>query len=634
MTSAILQSCVHKHNLYKQFLNGIISKSEYTIYRNHLTNVIRERKKQYYTEICNKNGKNTKVIWEHLNDLLGRHVLHNTPKHLDCNAVNKFFANLGPSTVANLPAPKFHYNKYVKDNEHSFFINDVSMQELQNAVNFLPSKTSAGFDGLSVKFLKLVFPYIAKPLLILINKSFKSGCFPNLLKIARVVPIFKGGSPDELINYRPISVLPSLSKIFERIINEKMLSFINKYKLISDCQFGFQKNLSTELAVINALHYINNSLNANVPVLGLFVDISKAFDSINHTILLDKLYHLGFRGVFHSLLSSYLSHRFQFVEINGVRSDFHTINCGVPQGSILGPLLFLLYINDISSVAEQLHFTLFADDTTILFSDPSLKHSVTVAEKYLSAVFEWFTANRLLINFKKTSFMVFGNTQLAPDCTLSISNNVILRTNVCKFLGIYIDDDLSWSGQINHICSQLSKAIGMIKVARMYMPRTVLMSMFHAFIMSHLRYGVLVWGNTFTTYIYRVKVLFNKAIRIILNVPPVTHMLPLLCKLQLLSVDDIYFFNCCVFMYKIKNLMLPSGFCNMFTKLSDMYAHTRHSKHDYYVSSVRLNVCKRFISYAGVKNWSSLPDVTKYASSLSVFKNVLFNNLLLKYNSD
>ena len=169
------------------------------------------------------------------------------------------------------------------------------MQDLQNVVNSLPSKNSAGFDGLSVKFLKIVFPFIAKSLLILINKSFTSGSFPNLLKIARVVPIFKGGSPDDLINYRPISVIPSLFKIFERLIYDKLLSFINKFNLISNCQFGFQKNLNTELAVIHALHHITNSLNANVPVLGLFIDISKAFDSINHSILLDKLFRLGFR---------------------------------------------------------------------------------------------------------------------------------------------------------------------------------------------------------------------------------------------------------------------------------------------------------------------------------------------------
>ena len=631
MTSAILQSCLHKHNLFKQFQSGLIAKTEYTMYRNRLTNLIRERKKQYYIEICKKNKKNSKIIWEHLNDLLGRQTLSNTPTQLDCNIVNNFFANLGPSTVANLPPPKFHYNKYVRYNEHSFFVTDVSMQDLQNVVNSLPSKNSAGFDGLSVKFLKIVFPFIAKSLLILINKSFTSGSFPNLLKIARVVPIFKGGSPDDLINYRPISVLPSLSKIFERLLYDKLLSFINKFNLISNCQFGFQKNLNTELAVIHALHHITNSLNANVPVLGLFIDISKAFDSINHSILLDKLFRLGFRGTIHSLLSSYLSNRFLFVEINGAKSNFHKISCGVPQGSILGPLIFLLYINDISYVSEHLHFTLFADDTTILLSDPNLKYSLSVAETYFVVVFDWFISNRLLINFKKTNFIIFGHSHLTPDCTLSISNNVILRTNVCKFLGIFIDENLNWSNHMDHTCSKLSKAIGMIKVAQMYMPRAVLMSMFQAFVVSYLRYGVLLWGNTFPTYIYRVRVLFNKAIRAILSVPPTTHMSPLLHKLQVLTVDDVYIFNCCIFMYKIKNCMLPTGFCNMFIKLSDMYVQTRRSKHDYYLKSVHLDVCKRFIFFAGVKNWSSLSNDIKCAPSLSVFKNVMFCNLIFKY---
>lgn len=273
-------------------------------------------------DICTQNVKNTKVVWEHLNQLIGRKAKENNlPSTLNSNEINKFFTNLGSSTVENLAPPKYHYRLHLKHQLNSFSISEVTMQELSNCLNSFPSKTSSGFDGMSMKLLKLAFPYLANCLLSLINKSFKNGCFPDKLKIAKVIPIFKGGSPDNLINFRPISILPAISKLFERLMYNRMLSFINKYELLSSSQFGFRKNCNTELAMLRTLDFITSSLNAGTPSIGLFVDISKAFDSINHAILLDKLLCLGFRGVVYSWLSSYLSQRFQYVEVNGVKSS-------------------------------------------------------------------------------------------------------------------------------------------------------------------------------------------------------------------------------------------------------------------------------------------------------------------------
>ena len=223
---------------------------------------------------------------------------------------------------------------------------------------------------------------------------------------------------------------------------------------------------------------------------------------------------MGFRGVALKWLNSYLNMRFQYVESNGVQSSMRKITCGVPQGSVLGPLLFLLYINDLTSLSKTnkcLRFALFADDTTVIFSDPSLKQSTVIAEACFSHIFEWFLANKLLINISKTHYICFGHNFVQHDNVITVCNHRINRVNHTKFLGIYTDEKLTWYRHIDVIFSKLAKLVGMLTVASYYFPHNVLPMMFHAFIISHIRYEILIWGNTFLTYLHPIRVLYNKA---------------------------------------------------------------------------------------------------------------------------
>ncbi len=635
MTIGLHCSSLRKHELFKKAQCGEIPLSIYKNYRNKFTQCVRARKKQYYYDLCEQNKHNSRKIWQHVNSLLGQN--HQSSENLvnchDLNVINKFFSNLGPTTVADLPTSRCNYRDFITPVINSFVLSTVTSAELLNIINRLPNKCSCGFDGLNSYHLKSVAIHIANPLLQIVNKSFNNGIFPNVLKIARVTPVHKGGNSDQLINFRPISVLPTLSKIFERLIYNRLESFITKFHILSDYQFGFRKGHNTEMAVINAINYINKSIDSKVPVLALYIDISKAFDSLDHSILLEKMHLLGFRGTIHKLISSYLKSRYQYVESSGVKSNLCTLTKGVPQGSILGPLIFLLYINDLASLSPDLYFSLFADDTTIITADKSLTYTTQVVADRLTCVFDWFLANKLSVNVKKTHCMFFGLKKCVFYDKVTVNEHVINCVPNTKFLGLYIDNELTWGTHIENVCSQLSKTLGLIRVASHVLPNYVLRNLYYAYFASRLCYGICLWGNTFTTYLQPIRTLQNRCIRLISNADNLAHV-PFIAKyLNLLMFDDLYYFHTAIFMYKVFHDLHPAVISHLFTKLSSMSNSivTRHTMHDFFLPQVRLCVCKKFITYSGVDVWFKLDPDVKACTCLQKFKLSLLSMLLSKY---
>ena len=633
MTPGLYQSCIHKHKLYKQAIKGEIPMHNYNAYRNRLTHSIRLRKAQFYEELSQRNKTNAKSLWQHIKSLLGHcQPSISTASFVDSNVINDFFSNLGPSTVANLPSTNTSYTDFIKPMLHSFVLSNVTLNELINTINDLNSKKSCGFDGLTSNHIKSISHIIVHPLLKLINKSFTIGIFPSVLKIARVIPIHKGGDLNELINYRPISILPTVSKIFERLIHIRLESFINKYHILSDSQHGFRKGYNTETALISTINYISKSLDNKTPLVALYVDIAKAFDSLDHQILLDKLHLLGFRGIIHKWLTSYLANRFQYTELSGCRSNLRLLSKGVPQGSILGPLLFLIYINDITTVSDLLHFTLFADDTTILAADKSLLESLNPVTDRLSIIFNWFLSNRLCINVKKTQCMFFGFDKQRLCNNILVHQCVINRVSHTKFLGVHIDDKLSWSYQIDYVCNQLSKSLGMLKVASHVFPSDVLRKLYYAYFLCHLSYGLTVWGNTYTSYLHPLKILHNRCIRLLSFANPYAHVAPLAKHLHILIFDDLYYYNVAIFMYKVFNNSCPSVISELFTRRLTQSHVTRHTEHSFFLPRVNLDLCKKLVTFAGVNIWSHLSVNTKSQSNINRFKQCLLAELMQKYD--
>ena len=323
---------------------------------------------------------------------------------------------------------------------------------MKDAFFSLDINKSPGFDDISFTVLKNCFGALHKPLLHFFNLSIIKGICPDDLKIARVTPVFKGGDDKELGNYRPISVLPCFSKILERIMYNRLYNHLVKNKILRSKQFGFQKGHSTEHAIIHLIDQIINNFENNEYTLGVFIDLSKAFDTVDHKILLKKLNLYGINGSNIHWFENYLTNRKQFLTFNDKNTPFANITCGVPQGSILGPLLFLIYVNDLCSASNILD-PMFADDTNLFYSHQNISSLFMTVNNELDKIGEWFKANKLSLNVKETKYTFFHKNSIKDNIpvklpALKIANREIERTNAIKFLGILLDENISWK---NHI---------------------------------------------------------------------------------------------------------------------------------------------------------------------------------------
>ena len=290
------------------------------------------------------------------------------------NSFNNFFVNVGPETEKSVPkVPNMSPIKFLKNrNQFELIIAHISEEEILDIIKALPNK-DMGPASIPLRLLKIVADIIVIPLCLIINTSFTTGIFPNVLKTAKVIPLHKGGSNDELNNFRPISLLSIFDKIIEKLMHKRLYQFLEDHEILFKNQFGFRKKNSTSHALIEITEKIKESIDTGKFGCGIFIDLKKAFDTVNHVILLQKLEHYGIRGSLLEWFESYLTDRKQYVFYNGVSSDTKLITCGVPQGSVLGPLLFLLYVNDMPNISDKLNFYLFADDTNIYYESDNLR---------------------------------------------------------------------------------------------------------------------------------------------------------------------------------------------------------------------------------------------------------------------
>lgn len=647
LSNGLKKSIAVKNKLYvRQLKNPSIDTiSAYKKYKMCLNRVIRNAERSYYHSILEDNRQNTKKMWMILKDIINKRKSTTRPNHFVignetvsnegtiANKFNDYFTNIGANLAKTIQSTDIDPLSYIKRAiPDSIFINQVETGEVERIIKGLKN-SSAGYDGIHSKVLKHSYRSILEPLTHVLNLSILQGFFPSEMKLAKVIPLYKSGDAMKIDNYRPVSVLPLFSKLLEKLMYNRVLAFINRNNLLYEYQFGFRQHHSTNMALITLVDKIAAAIDNSEILVGVFLDLKKAFDTVNHDLLLKKLFKYGIRGESYNWFKDYLTDRKQFVSFNYVESCRLTIKCGVPQGSILGPLLFLLYINDLSNVSEILTPIIFADDTNLFIKGKPDNQIFDTLNHELTKVKHWLDSNRLSLNIDKTHYIIFRSNRNKTDFgkyTIFINNHKIHCVEHVKFIGVTIDACLTWSTHIKLTKSKVAKGIGIIIKARKYVGLSSLKILYNSIIYPHFTYCIEVWGNAADTHLSSLFKLQKKIVRILKSAPYKASTDPIFKELKILKLHDIFLMYTLLFVFKFVKGMLPKIFDGFFIRNNTVIRRKTRQSNLFRVPVCRTVLYEKTIKFNGAKEWNNIEDIIDYNCSIHTFKRKLKIYLLDK----
>ena len=420
------------------------------------------------------------------------------------NAMNNFFCTIGRDLADKIQLaanPLLSGEFVVNKDKAKFNFKTIELNDIRDAFAKVKTTKSFGVDNISSYFLKLALPYIENSLAFLFNTSIETSQFPDSWKVARITPIFKEGDKTEKSNYRPISVLPVISKLFEKLVFNQLYHYMKENSLFTFDQSGFLRLHSTLTCLLKMSDDWYNGLDLSKLVGLVFIDLKKAFDTVDHDILCKKLELYGVQQRELSWFRSYLSNRKQFCRVNGVDSNVAEIEVGVPQGSCLGPLLFLIYINDLPQAVQDSSVTMYADDTSLCHQSHDLTQLNEAINSDLKKLETWLNGNKLSLNVAKTHSMLISTKQKGSSLRsrnealeLKIRENELEVVQKTKYLGVQIDCNLDWKEQIKAVSTKVSRAIGFLRHAKSFLPVASLKTLYTGIVEPHFRYCCSVWG--------------------------------------------------------------------------------------------------------------------------------------------
>ena len=539
--------------------------------------VVREQRKAktgYFTHLITESKGNSTALWKHLNTLskikpsqrkaimeLEINGVTSTDSVQIANEFNNYFIQ-SVEELAQCFEPVKLPQVTLMDSSQCFHIREVDKEKVGKIMNRLSNSKAKDLFGLDTAFIKKHSSILNEPITHLINLSIRAGRFPHCWKTAIITPIFKAGAPDQAGSYRPISILPAISKVLEKVIAEQLVDHLESNKLLCPTQFGFRPGHSTEMANCYLTENIKSSLDNGKVVGAVFLDLKKAFDTLNHEILLSKLSSFKFSKQATSWFASYLSDRDQCVKINAEQSTPQRSRMGIPQGSILGPLLFSLYINDLPSCCKDTTCQMYADDTIIYVSAVSPCKAAEILTREMEGVSQWLKRNNLTLNLKKTVAMSFSiRRRVNCELNIKIDQEVIEEVSDFKFLGVILDSQLKFDKHIKKLSKTLKTNLNCFRMTRQYIPLYAAQLFMHAMVFSHMSYCVTVWSQASQTTIKPITSLYKQALKIMDKKQMRWHHCIILRKYNMLSFDSFIKFSSIKLIFKCVNDLAPAVLC-------------------------------------------------------------------------